>query len=82
MIRTTHLAIVIRLIRPADIDQQERTRLRSRLIADVTQVQRGFHVVAMRMRSHELLMRGFVLNHCDPPVPSRAYIVGRFVLRF
>ena len=37
-----------------DIDQQERTRLRSRLIADVTRVQRGFHVVAMRMRSHEL----------------------------
>ena len=48
MIQTTHLAIVIRL------DQRERTRLRSRLIADVTRVQPGFHVVAMRMRSHEL----------------------------
>ena len=59
----------------ADIDQQERTRLGSHLIADATRVQRGFHVVAVRMRSHELESDARFCAISPPPPPPQAHLL-------
>ena len=69
--RTSFIDFVI------DHDRQRSCRTRSRLItirADVTRVQRGFHVAAMRMRSHELdFYSRFCSKSPPPPPPKEVY---------
>ena len=65
-VRTSFIDFVI------DHDRQRSCRTRSRLIivrADVTRVQRGFHVAAMRMRSHELDFYSRFCSKSPPPPP-------------